>query len=365
MADTENFPASATVIDDSIRYLVYDLAFPLVLDTALFNTHLILAVYFVYLLWKDRKTTPTLRFKLFLTLAMLVLASIYWSLSVFDVHDTTRTILKSPDSYIPGENPSAFLSIGGPLGLVQQISALLILAIGDGVTLWRAYVVCGRRRWLRILNIILVVFVLCFQAVFIGITQAFAYLSVAYLSLLITWFPHVFSTLLIARKAWLHWRDVREFAYKSGMRHSLAILTIVIESGIIYVVIYFLYTATSVAGGISGKYSMPYDFFIPLAAMYPTIVFLLLAERKSLLERTIDAVSTRDVMHFAEPAGTRRSHADHTGIPLDAIEYTPVLQSIHGQVGTAEEPSDARFESGFNVDLQNSEAPVMDKAAAV
>ncbi|KZV65115.1 hypothetical protein PENSPDRAFT_145542 [Peniophora sp. CONT] len=350
-----NFPAMTSpsnaentmllILRTNFRAVVYAYAFPLVLETALAIVHAVLSLYFVYQRWIHRKTMPFASVWLYVVLAMLALLWAYWAIDVYTLWEATELALRVVDVYIPGSTAASGVSLSRSPIIVQLIIQLFILMIGDCVALWRAYVICGRPRWFRILCIALGISFLVLQGVILWAARVGnAVYTIVAVAQLVTCIPQIFSTSLIARKAWLHWKEVREFAHQSGTRYSLAVLIVVIESGVSYVLLYCIYIAIK-EGQFSGAYVENYNFFVPLAAMYPILVLLIVAVRKSLLERTVELVSTRNIMRFAEPAtGTRRSRTDTE----HGLEYATLEAGDHGAAPRVE------VSFGSTVEMRNA-----------
>ncbi|VDB85068.1 unnamed protein product [Peniophora sp. CBMAI 1063] len=107
--------------------------------------------------------------------------------------------------------------------------------------------------------------------------------------------PNLIATLMVSYKAWSHWKLVRVFSSQSGTSYSLAILLIVIESGLAYAGLTISYVIVLAFNNVATIW-LTY-IFTPLIAMYPALVIVLVATRRNLLERSIQAASTPSNMH--------------------------------------------------------------------
>ncbi|KZV74658.1 hypothetical protein PENSPDRAFT_186365 [Peniophora sp. CONT] len=94
------------------------------------------------------------------------------------------------------------------------------------------------------------------------------------------------STGSIAYRAWIHWRDVREFLHHSTTtRRTIATMGIIIESGVTYLGLLVWYGAITWWGSPRSAVVYTCRFYsVPLIAMYPTLVVILVASRRSVLE---------------------------------------------------------------------------------
>ncbi|KZV74661.1 hypothetical protein PENSPDRAFT_732200 [Peniophora sp. CONT] len=104
----------------------------------------------------------------------------------------------------------------------------------------------------------------------------------------ITGLAQLVSTTLIAYRAWVHWREVRESIYRSVSRPSLAALAIIIESGVAYLALLVWYGSISWWGNPYSAVVYTCRFYsVPLIAMYPTLVIIVVTSHRSVLERSI------------------------------------------------------------------------------
>ncbi|KZV77192.1 hypothetical protein PENSPDRAFT_746960 [Peniophora sp. CONT] len=287
---------------------------------------------------------------LYVVLATFALLSAYWALQVYAFWKATSLALHPIDANNGTPNHNIEI-LNEPLHIAQELLILLIFLIGDCIALWRAYVICGRQRWFWIVCLTLAVADMGSIVALIWIEPQYAASILAAMALYSTGASQLLSTSVISRKAWLHWKDMREFSEQTDLRYSIAILFVLSESGIVYVCIYILYLGVSLGQSAGpGGYTMPYDFFVPIAAMYPVIILQLVAARKSLLERTIDHVSTRNIARFIGPISTHRlrSEAEHR-----RLENTTVLQDGDWEFQEDSPPPRVEVSFGSTVEMGN------------
>ncbi|VDB83393.1 unnamed protein product [Peniophora sp. CBMAI 1063] len=285
-----------------VSFIIADRAFPLVLETYLYALYTVLTAYFLYRRWFHRKTTALPVFMLFVTMSMFILFSAYWAL---DVYLLWIEIYR----YLPqeGSQPAVMFLDGlwipwSAAYYAQTALQIVMLVLGDTVSLWRAYVVWGRPRWLFILftciaaiesvMYIFVLVVLFAQSLpqsphgFSYNFYARSYTASFLVSNIITACAQMFATLLIMYKGWIYWRAVREFSQSGQTRYGVAMLAVFIETSIVYFAfllwfgfIDFLGTPDSLV------YAWVFYYMTPLIAMYPTLVVVLATTRRSVLER--------------------------------------------------------------------------------
>ncbi|KZV73015.1 hypothetical protein PENSPDRAFT_663374 [Peniophora sp. CONT] len=188
----------------------------------------------------------------------------------------------------------------GNIDYAREIFRETIFILCDLVPLWRAYIIFGKPRWLKIANLSIIML----SSVLYVINVTFVYsinlqtppdfvirftevrngdvaLAVLMLSASLTAFAEVFATVLISWKVWVHRRQVKalipEYRSSSNHRRLVAVLNIVIESGIIYSILWVLYTIMSI--GVLG------------VGIYPTLVVVVISLRSSVLERSVSDAS--------------------------------------------------------------------------
>ncbi|KZV68554.1 hypothetical protein PENSPDRAFT_754004 [Peniophora sp. CONT] len=280
---------SAAKLEGVSSIVVYH-ALPLLLETFLYALYIVLTVYFIYQRWIDRKTSPFSTSVLLVTLAMFTFFSLYWAVDVYLLWATTYD----------HANMMVLYSLHGiatpwPVPLVaQQVSQYSVIVLGDIVSLWRAYAIFGRQWWLLLLSL------------GIAIAENGKYLRLCLLSTsfvvaanILTGCSQLLSTLLIAYKAWVHWRDIREFAHHNQIQHSIALLLVMIESGVVYLALLLWYGAINLFGRHGSLVSTTVFFYMtPLIAMYPTLVVVLVTSRRSVLERGIASGGQPSNLHI-------------------------------------------------------------------
>ncbi|KZV70094.1 hypothetical protein PENSPDRAFT_651860 [Peniophora sp. CONT] len=308
-----------------ISTIVRDRAFPLLAETFLFALYSVLTAYFVSKRWMDRKINPLPPFVLWMTLTMFVLFLGYWSIDVYLLWAEVYKFLPQQqtgrkDIYYDG----IFMPWSVPL-YVQSILQLILVLLGDVVSLWRGYVISGKSPWLKKLVVGTVVLE-SLVYLWVCISWSTYYLPtsdsgfyyvllrsrrpVVYLSYAVTGIAQIASTLVIAFKAWVYWKNFRRVANKSPTHGSLAILAIVIETGVTYLLLLVWFATINDFIGRHGAIvaiTSSY-YFTPLVAMYPTLVVVLVSTRKSVLEPSNKVGAASGDLRFAASSRPSEDH---------------------------------------------------------
>ncbi|KZV62395.1 hypothetical protein PENSPDRAFT_758741 [Peniophora sp. CONT] len=207
----------------------------------------------------------------------------------------------------------ASLQINGNRLFVRQLCQGVIFVLCDIVALWRAYVIYGRPRWLRVGAV--TIFILSSVLYLIdGILNCMGSLSnppafvadliqehwAAFAAIWIlpyasTACAQLFSTALISRKAWVHCRKIQNViaACDNGgsvkTSKQVTVLYIMIESGIIYTSLWIVYVVTSWFGVNDETWG---DYWMcQISGMYPTLVIVVVMLRDSILEQSATTAS--------------------------------------------------------------------------
>ncbi|EJD37084.1 hypothetical protein AURDEDRAFT_173841 [Auricularia subglabra TFB-10046 SS5] len=207
---------------------------------------------------------------------------------------------------------------------VPNSMILINYAVTDGIVVWRAWVLC-RRDSGRLLYIPLALW--CLACLSMAATLAMrlaitivrvhndykmepAQLTIGInipqvSSFALTLLTNIISTALIARKAWKHRREVRQYiADAAGRGHKAeSVLALIIESGIFYCLSNVVMV---VSLGLRLPYGTVADIYAPvnvqLAGMYPTVVLMIVSMRMTMEESTSDTTKLADTQRPPTPA---------------------------------------------------------------
>ncbi|KZV75973.1 hypothetical protein PENSPDRAFT_748148 [Peniophora sp. CONT] len=322
MSNSSSSDDNLALYTEAVEDLINLTAFPVMAETAIYSLQVVLTVYMLWRRWVDHKVTPATNTTLSVTLAMFLLYSTIWSVDIWTLTFAARDIFGLYDTSV-----SLYA-----INLTRQLCMAAILFIGDCVVLWRAYVIFERPRWLRITSIVVLLCTFAFYGWLSSkATDANLFTPVASIV------PNIYATSLVTYKAWAHWKDIQDYSDRSSTRHSIVLLAIVVESGVIYLVL-------SIALIVSYPFSLAAEqwgssILTPLTAMYPSLVVILVSTRRNLLERSIvDGRSTlpwavdvpSDVSEDEEPHRRRGSARHDFGRNRFPLEGVPRLDNSFG-----------------------------------
>ncbi|VDC02904.1 unnamed protein product [Peniophora sp. CBMAI 1063] len=320
-------PATDAVVHVSqVTIIAEDRVFPLLLETFLVALHAILTLYILRIRWMDRKTSPLMRPFLFIILAMFGLSSGHWALGVYMLQRDIYVLLPQ----LQDTTPLALAWLHDQPGALyaQQIIGYILIVFGDGVIQWRAYVIYGRPRWLGLFLIFMFVaeaalyvvstiyavlsyFPQSHTALLLAKSYGYVWTPLAAATLAITGWTYVSSTALIAFKLWRHRKIVRSYMHRSNLR-SFAILAVMVESGVAYIVLWAWYTGVTFSTLTLAQSWLNY-YAVPLFAMYPAVINLLVAPRRSIIEKSLHAARVHKVdMHASDTFSSSSAPSDHS-----------------------------------------------------
>ncbi|KAH9920556.1 uncharacterized protein BXZ73DRAFT_80128 [Epithele typhae] len=180
------------------------------------------------------------------------------------------------------------------------------ILIGDAIVWWRACAVWSGHRPVYIMG---AVFITAIASLLVSAT-AFTGLTLAAYSLSLL--TNLVATALIGFRAWQHRRFLREYLGDKHGSRSLAVLSLLVESGVGYCVIWVVMVAIEAVHTYGSKRSGRAIYgvvdvvgrgFLPLAiAIYPMVVIILVSVCPSVL---CDQLGTLSSVPHAEEDGRR------------------------------------------------------------
>ncbi|SJK99802.1 uncharacterized protein ARMOST_03113 [Armillaria ostoyae] len=230
-------------------------------------------------------------------IVMIVLNTIMWFMSTTHV---TITIVKIHWVYQRGtERDGNTVILEGnniPPGLYSLLALECVnFFIGDGIMLWRAWILCNRSRWILWMSSILGVTAFATTASALlprlwgkePLTSAasdglFAGVH-ATIAMILTLSINVWATSLVAYRTWTHHRLIRSLtgaSFASQFFKQHGILSLMIESGVFYCCTWFatVIVAVTASNGIYIVFCM----LAQLTAIYPTLIIALVCLKSTL-----------------------------------------------------------------------------------
>ncbi|VDC02808.1 unnamed protein product [Peniophora sp. CBMAI 1063] len=317
--------------------------FPLVLESVLYAFFTVLMAYYSIQYWRD---TRRVRGIFALSVCLYAACTLMWALDIRLLWLELYHFI--PDALSPDPSRSKTLadfdskSVAANLLFLHGITESVIFNLSDWVSLWRAYIVYGRPRWIKITCFALIflssvgylLLIVLLSTIHLQPPPAFvvnfrsslhgkAPIALTTLSLSTTTLAQIFATGLMARKAWLHRRAIRQL---SGTRQSspgrlslVTVLYIVIETGVMYTLLWIV--CLLVHDRVMGErgYQWSTYWMCQIAGIYPTLIVVVVSLKVSILERsTVDSAAALDdgPLSFAT---TRHDAPDAIHVKLDQL----------------------------------------------
>ncbi|KAK0185243.1 hypothetical protein F5146DRAFT_200163 [Armillaria mellea] len=267
----------------------------------------------MYLLLFKRKRTTVIIVMTVLNIIMWVVATSHMAIS-FEQNFHAFLFRHAAD------DPTVWEDNASP-NIYSQISLEAVnIIIGDGIVIWRAWILWGRKWWVIFTSGTLLTGTL---AAAVGIIRAYTMAppgitvfdnptlstwAIAFISSTLT--TNLWATSLVAYRTWSHNKFIRSITGETVMtrfRRQNGILAILIESGVFYSCTWFVAIVTF-ACGTNGIYPV-IDILSQLTAIYPTLIITLVCLR-STLDVAIETFQQQTTHEWAVRPGTVRSPDD-------------------------------------------------------
>ncbi|TBU27851.1 hypothetical protein BD311DRAFT_759427 [Dichomitus squalens] len=315
--------ASAKRLRTELTTLAEHRVFPVVVETALFAIFTIIILTSTYILFKRgiRKSRPNV-LMLSATLAMYAISTLDWAIDIRllwnDLH--TLTLTGVPVSHPPfGVSDPALL-------VLQGITSVICIILGDAVVCWRVSVVWGSDRRVVAGALFWVlgsigVFT-AWSAMFVGFyydhlpapVEVLVHHSTIVNAFAFSWSAatNVWATAMVAYKAWLQRRDLRRHLGSTGLAvHD--VLMLLVDLGIIYTVFMLLNVIVLAPSLNGGKFFSYVTLFMQqITGMYPTALIVLVALQKSHLDH-----------QFTYPPTTHDRSSEIESLPFTVKAHHP------------------------------------------
>ncbi|KAM5538776.1 hypothetical protein V8D89_007498 [Ganoderma adspersum] len=292
---------------EMVKLLLSSLSFG-VLTTLSFTS-----IYF--LLRRGSLTQTNVRIPLLSTTLLYISTGTYIAALAWNQSSAVSLVGRAVDglyspSYDGPEEISAFQEVVRRQSWMETTATATNFLIGDAVVWWRASAIWHHRAVYCIGPLFLMLsFVFCIVGVYVSsratheTTELVEFISenaYAYTAVFMSLATNVLATALIAYKAWEHRRLVKKHFAASGTKSQvLQALALLVESGSMYCVLMTFAAVYEVASvppqagtGLTslrfydaGEY-ITHGCIIPLAAIYPTVIIVLVALRRSPIDTT-------------------------------------------------------------------------------
>ncbi|KAL5485978.1 hypothetical protein ACEPAI_7022 [Sanghuangporus weigelae] len=265
-------------------------AISLICQTLFYGIYASLIPFSSYFLLKKKTMTKANKIMFGITIFMFLLSTAFWTASVANFIATLNIF------YVSSSEQSSVWFMLFPL-----FNALLLVNIQyvltDSVVVWRAWILCkdGSKAILTIPMFFLVCTSMSILATIgIRVTMAVSGRNLNHIidisqmtNLVLSLLTNIFATSIIAYRAWQHRQSIRETLSRERDTSTKVekILTLLVESGLIYCVSGFMVLIASVIRLPKGTLGDVYTpVHVQVAGIYPTVVLALVSQQRSLKE---------------------------------------------------------------------------------
>ncbi|KAK0450578.1 uncharacterized protein EV420DRAFT_741017 [Desarmillaria tabescens] len=294
---------------------------------------------------------------------MTVLNSIMWTVATSHM---AISFQQNFDAFLhnhAADNPVAFEDNSAPNIYLQILLECINIVIGDGIVIWRAWILWNRERWVIFTTATLLtgtvtgaiglirVYTMAPPGITLFENPSLSAWATAFIgSTLIT---NIWATSLVAYRTWSHNKFIRAVTgerFMNRIRRQNGILPILIESGVFYCCTWFVAIISFVCG--NNFIYIVIDILSQLTAIYPTLIITLVCLR-STLDVAIETFqrTTQECAARADNAGNRNHIITTTSYPLS--DFRVAVRTTAHSSGFA--PSDAISRVGEST--MNSDEP--------
>ncbi|KAF7351740.1 hypothetical protein MSAN_01607200 [Mycena sanguinolenta] len=323
--------------------------FPLLVETALYAMFTILIMMSTYFLTTRGLRSRSSKVMLAVTLVMYGLSTYDWAIDIHLLRDDLKVFLPA-DLIQPPPDHTRRTQVNNALHISQSIVANISTMLSDTVVCWRVYIVYGRSK--RVFRVATFFLTALFCAISLcNLTQiGIAFPSVHRLhilapgeliidivALMISALVNIWATLMITYQAWQCRLVIRHYLKDTDNRtFAESMLALFAESGTIYTILWILKNIIIIPRIEPTSYT---DYatvvMYQMTGMYPTVIIILVALKKSHLEHQFTSygdvttqhtnIQVQQGMMFAQ--GTRSSAAETCSVIVLAPDSSTELGS--------------------------------------
>ncbi|VDB92284.1 unnamed protein product [Peniophora sp. CBMAI 1063] len=307
MSTPDDIAAQLAEIKDDIISMADYRIYPVILESVLFALYTVLMIFHCIKYSHDKKRAVGI---FAVSICLFIMCAATWALDVWILSLELYRFLPSRASPGGTANPlfQALKELNGTATYARALCNIVIFIFCDSISLWRAYLIYGRPRWLRVVCYLIFVASSAFYIVNVllraGDDLANPPPSTVHLSKLdhgaLLWLmgsasrgstvlAQVFATILIARKVVSYRKEIKDLMPTHGGPHNsrrlIAVLYVVVETGVVYSLLWVIYFVSNLGvlgetGGYWGDYWM-----CQLSGICPTLIVVVVSQRSSILEQ--------------------------------------------------------------------------------
>ncbi|KAJ6450759.1 hypothetical protein C8R45DRAFT_848827 [Mycena sanguinolenta] len=288
MNSSSHLAAVELALSDSIRLVP-----GMIVESALFGILSLLFLLSTIALAQQGINVRPRFFMLTATVTMYVASAIHWGLNLY----TMMREISDPDGW-------AVLPIGKSWlwSVVTTIALFFNFWIGDMVVMWRACVVWAWRRDVKIIFLVFLTTPVILATIDVSTAHPTSNMATfqpnafGLAALLVSLSSNLWATSLMGYKAWTHRKKIRSYLEtESRTSAAYSILAIATESGFLYCGIWGMFIVTTMINSKSpSRFTHAIAGAVPqLVGLYPMIIMLLVALRKTYCDQEISYSSRR------------------------------------------------------------------------
>lgn len=353
-------PYNAIAMTPSEAQTVQDIGISLLIDvvtltclTFLYGTFTILASVALYIIRRNGLGARSNLTMFLLTILMFALSTVYWGTFVVEVtREISDILIRNPAEPLDNKiqaNGSWSFSVPDVIGI---LTSMTIYVVGDMIVVWRAWTLWNDNRKLMIVPMSLLASTLAVVITACGLRIRLAYGDVEVIDVIgarmqqtswaLSLATNMVATSLIAYKAWKHQKSIRSNLGSLKRPTKIQkILALLVGSGLLYCILWItliigIYVNIPGTGG-SAVDSIFMAVCVQLAAIYPTLVIVLVSLEKTVWNTTSVVVegSRPTGIHFATVPEATLAGGSQSAIFL-AVAPDPRIDGKPDQVSMKE-----------------------------
>ncbi|KAF9265017.1 hypothetical protein L218DRAFT_997974 [Marasmius fiardii PR-910] len=339
--------------------------FPVLTETALFAIFTILIMTSSYILLTQGLASRTSKMMLATTLILYGLSIWDWAIDVLFLRDDLKVFLPS-DLIQPLPDHHHRTQVNAALRISQSITNNISTMLSDSVVVWRVYVVYGKNK--RVLAMGIALLTALFSGLLLcNLTQiGIGFPSVVHLhilapgelviditTLIFSALVNIWATAMIAYQTWQYRREIRHYLKDTTPRSfAESMLILFTETGVVYTSFWILKNIIVIPQVVDTSYTTYANLIMyQMTGMYPTVIIILVALRKSHLENqftTYGSTSPKDIVFASGPTST--TAASSTGHHVRGHSFTTSIIVSRGIMREEESRTDLGSKEGHGGD---------------
>ncbi|KAJ7206309.1 hypothetical protein GGX14DRAFT_568281 [Mycena pura] len=320
--------------------------FPILVETVLYAIFTILIITSSNILIGRGLQGRPAKIMLGVTLVMYGLSTYDWAVDIHLLRDDLKVFLPA-DLMQPPPDHARRIAVNAALHISQAITNNICTMLSDTVVCWRVYVVYGQRR--SVLVVAAILLTLLFTGIitcnlteigkgFPSITNLHrlvpTQLQIDVVTLILSALVNIWATGMIGYKAWRCRQSIKRYLKDTSKRtFSESMLALFTETGVVYTTLWILKNIIVIPNVEPTSYTDYASMVMyQVTGMYPTLIIILIALRKSHLEYQFtvygdgdSTVQNDEVVFASHPLSTTWNSARYSkqdGVLVSTVTYS-------------------------------------------